>query len=191
MLANPEFIAGDRSIVGSWIGIGLTLLIALASVLPLGISADGAGLVPHLALAPLFLASISDRVRVGPVGAFAAGLLVDVLTLAPLGVCAAAYVAFQGLAAREGAVLRDLPASACWLFFMPMAGAVASVHIAAMMLVGGVEPTQFEIGLSLVVTILAYPAVSIIAAIFRSRVQGRSGRTGSARRMGRARPIKG
>ncbi|NND50447.1 MAG: hypothetical protein HKN60_09380 [Rhizobiales bacterium] len=144
--------------------LAATFFAALASLIPIGASGTDAGLVAHLALAPIFAASITERIRIGPVGAFVAGFIVDVLTLTPLGVCAASYLAFQGVTMRESQSVREVPIVLRWLFFALLAGAVAVLHIAAMMLVAGGEPLRFELGISLVATCLTYP---ILSCVFR------------------------
>ena len=162
-----------RPIFGAAVAIVQYLVLAVVCVLPLAIAGAIAGLAPHLALTPIFIAAVGERDRIGPVGAFAAGLLIDVLSLAPLGTCAGSYVLFHAIAARESAALRDMPATGRWLVFMPLAAAVSAIHVAAMMLVGGTTPSRTDIAICVGVTTLAYPVVSALAGVLRRRTPGR------------------
>jgi rod shape-determining protein MreD len=156
-------------LIGSPLALAATLMVALLSLTAAEFGSGETAFVSHLALAPLFMASIAERHRIGPLGAFATGLVVDVLTLAPLGVCTAGYLAFHVIVARESAVMRDVPLIVRWLFFIPLAGAVATVHIAAMVLVAAVEPLDLEVGISIAASALSYPALSCLTELFARR----------------------
>ena len=168
-----------KPLAGSPLVLAVCLLTALVSLIPIGFSGAEAGFVAHLALAPIFAGLIAEPARIGPLGAFATGLVVDVATLTPLGVCAAAYLAFHGIACRERDFLREVPGLIKWLFFALMAGLVAVVHIAAMAVVAGFEPFRLEVGLSLAVSCLSYPLLSGLAGLARRPQSGLRRRPGS------------
>lgn len=167
MRARPDIVDARPPVVGSPMALVVTLAAALVSVLAPGLIGADARFVAHLALAPLFMTAIGERDRIGPVGAFATGLVVDGLTAAPLGVCAAAYLAFYGVAGREAASLRDVPLILRWLFYLPLAGAVVGIHIAAMVLQSGGGLSRPQLVASMIATGLAYPVLSCLCELRR------------------------
>jgi rod shape-determining protein MreD len=166
MRSRYDTIEVRPPVVGSPVAVLVTLTVALFSVLLLGLIGAEARFVAHLALAPLFMTAIAERDRIGPVGAFATGLVVDALSAAPLGVCAAAYLAFHAIASREATSLREVPLLLKWLFYLPLAAAVVGIHVAAGLLQNGGGLSRLELALSMLAACLAYPVLSLVAMLY-------------------------
>jgi len=121
------------------------------------------GLVPHLAPAPMFFWVSRGQSGTGPLGAFLVGLLVDVMTASPLGLTAALYLAFHGLARRRAPILADLALAGRVVAFALLAGAVTGLHGLALYALAGIAPGRTETAVAVAATLLAYPLIELLA----------------------------
>lgn len=169
MVRGPGSAVPSGPLVGSARALAVTLAAALASLLPVTLAGHETGVVSHLALAPIFAASIRERDRIGPVGAFIAGLAVDVMALAPLGVCAAAYLAVHALTVRAAPLLAHMTALARGLCFVPVALAVAGGHAGLTGIAGGGLPSRGEVAVAIAATVAVYPLMAVLSRlVFRA-----------------------
>lgn len=167
-------------LLGSAPAILVTLVVAVLALLPLDLAAVGNGFAPHPALAFVFVWTCREPARVGPVGVYVVGLAVDVLTLCPLGVCAAAYLVFQAIARAEAATLIRLPFAGRWFVYVLLSGFVVAAHTLAVMLMSGGTPDWIGVASSMIATVVAYP---LAAALVPG--PSRSGPRSSLRSQGR------
>lgn len=125
------------------VGTGPSLFVLACMVavllLPTGTTPARQLLLPNLAIVPLVLLTLRSREGIGPVGAFLAGLAIDVLTLGPLGLFAAGFLAVHAVLrySREG--LSVLPRYVR-LGVLAAAAAAMLAMTWGSMLVSGVEP---------------------------------------------------
>jgi len=113
-------------------------------------------LVPHLVLLPVFFFTLRPVEGIGPVGAFAAGLGIDVLTHGPLGVTAASMLAVHFVLRRERNALMTLPVIFRLTGFAVAAGfmlAVSSVSMAVLGPAGWPGPVEIAMAFAGLLTL--------------------------------------
>lgn len=118
---------------------------ALLLLLPLGEGPVISLLVPHLVLVPVYFFTLRPVEGVGPAGAFAGGLSVDILNSGPLGVTAASFLAVHWLLHRERATFLELPAVFRLCGFALAAGFVLALSFISLAILGpGRWPSPIE-----------------------------------------------
>jgi len=187
-------------------GPSLLLLGAMVAVLliPTGDSPARQLMLPNLAVAPLVLLTLKSREGIGPVGAFLAGLAVDVLTLGPLGLFAAAYLVVHALLRYGRDAIAVLPRSVRLPVLAAAVAGLLGLTWATVIAAGGDPPKPVNLalafaglmllGLAIHLGLLVYDRDSPGPAPVRKRRRPKPGR--STRRPGafrrpvfRSRPV--
>lgn len=159
-------MAGDRRnepvagpVVGTWPALILVMAALSVLLLPMGDSPARQLMLPHLAIVPVVYLTLRDPEGMGPVGAFVAGLAVDVLTFGPLGVFAAGYLLVHALFRYGREPLHILPRLFRSLAFAAAAAFVIALTWVVLVASGAPPPRQVN-------TALAWGGLFLVGILF-------------------------
>lgn len=136
-------------------------------------------LVPNIVLIPVFFLTLRPKEKVGPIGAFSAGLAVDILTFGALGVTAASLLLIHFVLRQEREALIVLPAGFRLGAYVLSAAFLLSVSFASLEWLGpGAPPTS-----DFVAAFAALVAIGLTTGILLKLVDVRRGAAGMKERL--------
>lgn len=176
-------------VFGSVFGVFAVAATAVLMLLPIAPGPMKSLFVPHLVLVPVFFLTLRPTEGIGPVGAFAAGLSVDILTFGPLGVTAASILTVHLLLRHERQALMALPAAFRMAGFALGAGFVLALSSLAMGVLGPRGwPDAAGVGMAFAGLLAVGAGIELAGALMgpRSRARKTDIRRAKARRRGPA-----